>query len=128
MFMLISLPLDQTTANAAETVYATVPAGGPSKWVVRGAEFTPDTSRTADNTNYATVAVKVGSTTLGSFTTQITGNGDLTAGTPVAFTLTGAEAAVHTASASHINVAVTKTASGLAVTGTVTVLIEAVRA
>lgn len=128
MFMLISLPLDQTTAGTAETVYATVPAGGPSKWVVRGAEFTPDTSRTADNTNYATVAVKVGSTTLGSFTTQITGNGDLTAGTPVAFTLTGAEAAVHTASASHINVAVTKTASGLAVTGTVTVLIEAVRA
>ena len=36
--------------------------------------------------------------------------------------------APHTAAESHINVAVTKAASGLAVTGTVTVLVEAVRA
>jgi hypothetical protein len=126
--MLICLQLDQGTAGTAETVYATIPTGGASKWVVRGAEFQPDTNRTADNTDYATVAVKVGSTTLGSFTTQITGNGNLTAGTPVAFTLTGAEAAPHTAGDSHINVAVTKAGSGLAVTGIVTLLVEAVRA
>lgn len=128
MFMLLCLQLDQATAGTAETVYATIPEGGPAKWVVRGAEFQPDTNRTANNTDYATVAVKVGSTSLGSFTTEITGNGNLVAGTPVAFTLSGAEAAPHTAGASHINVAVTKAGSGVAVTGVVTILVEAVRA
>lgn len=128
MLVALSFPLDMATAGTAETVYQTVPAGAFAKYAVVGATFVPDTNRTADNTDYATVAVKVGSTTLGSFTTQITGNGNLVAGTPVVFTLSGAEAAPHTAGTSHVNVAVTKAGAGVAVTGMVTVLLEAVRA
>jgi len=130
-FVTLCFPLDQTTAGTAETVYQTIPTGGPAKFRVVGATFQPDTNRTANDTDYATVAVKVGSQSLGSFTTQTTGsggNGNLVAGTPVAFTLTNEEGYPHTAGSSHVNVAVTKAGSGVAITGMVTVLLEAVRA
>jgi len=131
MFMPLSLPLDQATAGTAETVYAMMPAGAYAKYAVVGASFVPDTSRTASDTDFATCAVKVGSQSLGSFTTQTSGSGgsgNLTAGTGLSFTLANSEAYPHTAGASHINVAVTKSGSGVALTGTVVVLIEAVRA
>ena len=128
MFMTLIFPLDQSTAGTAETVYAMMPVGAFAKYAVVGATFVPDTNRTASDTDYATCAVKVGSQSLGSFTTQTTGSGNLTAGTGLAFTLSNEEAYPHTAGASHINVAVTKSGSGVALTGTVTVLIEAVRA
>lgn len=131
MFMSLVFPLDQSTAGTAETVYAMVPAGGFAKYAVVGASFVPDTNRTASDTDYATCAVKVGSQSLGSFTTQTSGSGgtgNLVAGTGLSFTLTDEEAYPHTAGSSHINVAVTKSGSGVALTGTVVVLIEAVRA
>ena len=128
MFMTLIFPLDQSTAGTAETVYAMMPVGAFAKYAVVGATFVPDTNRTASDTDYATCAVKVGSQSLGSFTTQTTGSGNLTAGTGLAFTLSNEEAYPHTAGASHINVAVTKSGSGVALTGTVTVLVEAVRA
>jgi|LakMenE01Jun11ns_1017448.scaffolds.fasta_scaffold9209762_2 hypothetical protein len=131
MFMTLIFPLDQSTAGTAETVYAMMPVGAFAKYAVVGATFVPDTNRTASDTDYATCAVRVGSQSLGSFTTQTTGSGgtgNLTAGTGLAFTLANEEAYPHSAGASHINVAVTKSGSGVALTGTVTVLIEAVRA
>ena len=131
MFMNLIFALDQSTAGTAETVYAMMPVGAFGKYAVVGATFVPDTNRTASDTDYATCAVKVGSQSLGSFTTQTTGSGgtgNLVAGTGIAFTLSNEEAYPHTPGVAHINVAVTKSGTGLALTGTVTVLIEAVRA
>jgi hypothetical protein len=130
-FLTLCIPLVETTANAAETKGAAVPTGGSAKWRVVGAELHPDTNRTANDTNYATLALKVGSTTLGSFTTETTGSGgvgNLVALTPVAFGLSDEEGNPVVAGSSSVNVAVTKAASGVAVTGIVTVLLEAVRA
>jgi len=130
-FIMLSIPLVETTANVAETKGAAVPTGGSAKWRVVGAELHPDTNRTANDTNFATLALKVGSTTLGSFTTETTGSGgvgNLVALTPVAFDLADEEGSPAVAGSSSVNVAVTKSGSGVAITGMVTVLLEAVRA
>jgi len=130
-FIMLSIPLVETTANVAETKGAAVPTGGSAKWRVVGAELHPDTNRTANDTNFATLALKVGSTSLGSITTETTGSGgvgNLVALTPVAFDLADEEGSPAVAGSSSVNVAVTKAASGVAVTGIVTVLCEAVRA
>lgn len=49
--------------------------------------FIPHDVLTADNTDYATIAVKVGATTLASVTTAITDSGDFVLNTPVPLAL-----------------------------------------
>jgi hypothetical protein len=129
MFFTLCLLLDQTTAGTAETVYAALPAGAFGKAKIVGAEFIPDANRTASDTDYATLAIKVGATTIGSIATTTTGTGNLVAGTAVSITLTGEEAVPLTAGGSNsCSAAVTKSGSGVAFTGTVVLLCEAVRA
>lgn len=50
------------------------------------AQFIPHDVLTADDTNYATIAIKVSATALASVTTETTGSGNFVDNTPVALT------------------------------------------
>lgn len=54
--------------------------------------LTPHTTLTANNSNYATIAIKVSTTTKCSFTTEITGSGDWVDNTPIALAFATAAA------------------------------------
>jgi hypothetical protein len=94
--------------------------------------FTPQAAVTANDTNFATITLANGSTTLHTFTTQTSGSGgtgDLAATTPIA--LTFASGAVGTAmeiapgAAIKLNKAVT--ASGVAIYGRYSLYVDEVR-
>lgn len=127
---MISLPvLDEGTAGNSETVSIGVPAGGSDSYEIVGAEFSPDTNRTANDTNYAILKLYAGSTEVASIDTRTSGSGgtgDLTAHTPVSFSIS-AKAVKLTAGSSAIKAIKTVAASGLALTGCVTVFIRPIR-
>jgi hypothetical protein len=104
----------------------------PVKLRIISGYFTPQAAVTANDTNYATVTLANGATTLHSFDTRTSGSGgtgDLAATTPIALTL--AAAAVGTileiapGAAIKLNKAVT--ASGVAIYGRYSLLCEEVR-
>ncbi len=104
----------------------------PVKLRIISGYFTPQAAVTANDTNYATVTLANGATTLHSFDTRTSGSGgtgDLAATTPIA--LTFAAAAVGTileiapGAAIKLNKAVT--ASGVAIYGRYSLLCEEVR-
>jgi hypothetical protein len=104
----------------------------PVKLRIISGYFTPQAAVTANDTNYATVTLANGATTLHSFDTRTSGSGgtgDLAATTPIA--LTFASAAVGTileiapGAAIKLNKAVT--ASGVAIYGRYSLLCEEVR-
>jgi hypothetical protein len=104
----------------------------PVKLRIVSGYFTPQAAVTANDTNYATVTLANGATTLHSFDTRTSGSGgtgDLAATTPIA--LTFASAAVGTileiapGAAIKLNKAVT--ASGVAIYGRYSLLCEEVR-
>jgi hypothetical protein len=104
----------------------------PVKLRIISGYFTPQAAVTANDTNYATVTLANGATTLHSFDTRTSGSGgtgDLAATTPIALTL--ATAAVGTileiapGAAIKLNKAVT--ASGVAIYGRYSLLCEEVR-
>lgn len=68
--------------SANETVYVPVPGDG-RKGMLKQAKFTPSAALATDATNYITVTLTDGTTTLGSFTTNSSGGAALVAGTAV---------------------------------------------
>jgi hypothetical protein len=104
----------------------------PVKLRIISGYFTPQAAVTANDTNFATITLANGSTTLHTFTTQTSGSGgtgDLAATTPIA--LTFASGAVGTAmeiapgAAIKLNKAVT--ASGVAIYGRYSLYVDEVR-
>jgi hypothetical protein len=104
----------------------------PVKLRIISGYFTPQAAVTANDTNYATVTLANGATTLHSFDTRTSGSGgtgDLVATTPIA--LTFASGAVGTAmeiapgAAIKLNKAVT--ASGVAIYGRYSLYVDEVR-
>lgn len=127
---MISLPvLDEGTAGNSETVSIGVPAGGSAFYEIVGAEFSPDTNRSANDTNYAILKIYADSTEVASIDTRTSGSGgtgNLTAHTPVGFSI-ASKAVKLTAGTSAIKAVKTVAASGLALTGCVTVVIRPIR-
>ncbi len=79
-------------AGTAFTQYAAQPA--PGEWELVSAYFTPSSAGAVavHATNYVTITLKQGSTSLGALTTNSTGGAALVAGTPSAFSLSGGSA------------------------------------
>ena len=88
--------------------------------------FIPNVSVTADDTNYITLTVKKGSTTLVSRATTVAG-GAMTAGTVIAATITGTGGDLERAAAGVFEVAVAKAGTGPAYDIDVVVVYEGVR-
>lgn len=72
------------TAGTADEMLACVPE--PGEFVLEGACFTPSTAVTGNNTNFATLTVKKGSTAVVTAVTTEVG-GSLVKGTPIVFAL-----------------------------------------
>lgn len=72
----------------------------------------PKTSVSTHASNYVTVTIKKGSTTLGSWTSNSSGGSALTAGTPAEITLTGTGVDLEIASGAAFLVDVTKAGTG----------------
>ena len=89
--------------------------------------FIPNVSVTADDTNYITLTVKKGSTTLVSRATTVAG-GAMTAGTVIAATITGTGGDLERAAAGVFEVAVAMAGTGPAYDIDVVVVYEGVRA
>jgi hypothetical protein len=86
----------------------------------------PNVAVTADNTNYITVTVKRGSTTLATRTTTVAGLG-MVAGTVESLTITGTGGDLERAASGVFEVAVAKTGTGPAYDFDVVVVYEGVR-
>ena len=73
-------------AAAAENRYLEPPGASGSVWRCTSARFTPATAVTAHDTDYVTLALKKGATTVFSKNTKVTGGSAFVAGTPLALT------------------------------------------
>ena len=113
--------LAQGTAGTAENHYITVPTAG--EWLFKAAYINVNTTAALDGSNYATIALKQGATTVSSFDTSAT---TLTAGTSQALTNAAAGASAELGQGDTLHLAVTKTGTGIAVKGIVTVSLQSV--
>ena len=113
--------LTQSTAGTAENHYLTVPSAG--EWMLKKAYINVSTTVATHGSDYATIALKQGATTVSSFATD---DGALTAGTAQALTNAdaGASAVFGQGDTIHLNVA--KSGGGKAILGTVTVSLQAI--
>lgn len=121
--------LTDTTAGNSETKAVGVPAGGSASYQIVGAVFLPDTNRTANDTNYAILKIYADSTEVASIDTRTAasgGTGNLVALTPVQFSI-ASKAVKLTAGTSIVKAIKTVAASGVALTGAVSVIIEPIR-
>lgn len=121
-------PFATIAAGTGETWDQVVPFTGV--WRVTSAYFNTMTARTADDTNYTTISVKVGSTTIASQTTKITGgSGNLVEGTVLALTITGTAAQCEvTGGSTNVQCVKAESGTGLALDGAFTLGLERVRA
>lgn len=119
---LASLKSDRinVAADADETLYVVQPYAGT--WKVRKAYLVPHDTTAANASNYVSVALKNGSTTLGTIDTSSTGN---TAGTAREFTLSGGSS-LEVAQGSVFTVAVTHPGTGAALDAYVAIELEKV--
>ncbi len=104
----------------------------PVKLRIISGYFTPQAAVTANDTNYATVTLANGATTLHSFDTRTSGSGgtgDLAATTPVALTLatTAVGTILEIAPGGAIKLNKTVAGSGVAIYGRYSLLCEEVR-
>jgi len=121
--MTMQVSLVETTAGTAETVYVAMPSA--NEWKLQAAYFAPDANVTSNDTNYATIALKQGATSLASEATTTTDLGSLTAGTAVALAMTaGTGASREFGAGDSVTVAVTKTGTGAALVGAVSLAFE----
>lgn len=103
-------------ANTDEVWYAGPTGSG--EWLLDVVQFLPYTTTAADGTDYITVAVKNGSTTLGSFNTNSGGTGAaLTAGAVTGVTLSGGKSLEFTGGTDVVTVASTNAGCGKAIEG-----------
>lgn len=121
----VQLPTGVATAGTDGDIYVINRMGGKAK--VTHVDFIADANITANDSNYATFTVSVGGTSLGSIETDTGGTGDVTAGTnePISLSAAGSNLL---ADGDSVKVAITKTGTGVAVTGVCAVTIERVRA
>lgn len=120
----IRLPFAAVAAGTGETFYAALPAG---KWKLTKASFTSWTARTANDTNYTTIAVKNGATTLASEATTTGDTGNLTAGGVLDLVITGTGTSLEFDGGDVISVTKTDAGSGLALDGEFLLEFEALR-
>jgi hypothetical protein len=113
--------LAETTIGTAENHYITIPTAG--EWLFKAAYINVHTTVAASGSHYATIALKQGATTVASVDTSAT---TLTAGTSQALTNAAAGASAELGQGDTLHLAVTKTGSGVAVPGIVTVSLQSV--
>lgn len=75
-------------AGSGDTLYEAPPQDGGS-WYLESASILPHNTSATDGSNYATVTLRNGSTSLGSTTTNSSGGAALTAAQKTALTLSG---------------------------------------
>lgn len=119
------LPFAAVAAGTDETWYVPLPSSGT--WKLESAIFLPWTDRTANDTNYTTIAVKKGATTIASEATTTSDTGNLTAGTALTLAITGAGTNLEFGASAPVVVTKTDAGSGLALDGTFRFAFSAVR-
>jgi hypothetical protein len=113
---ILQVELSQGTAGTDEDHYIAIPHAG--EWKLDKAYLTPSANVTANDTNYATIAIKQGSSTLASEATTTSDTGNLTAGTAFEMAvLQSAGAGLELGAGDVIHVDVNKASSGVAVKG-----------
>ena len=118
--MTMQASLVETTIGTAETAYVAMPS--PNEWKLNAIYFAPSTSEAIDATDYATLTVSQGATSLGSLATNATA---LTAGTAESVALTaGTGASREFGAGDSVKLAVTKAGSGIAFLGVVSLAFE----
>jgi len=118
-----TLDIVTIAAGTAEDRYVTPPADDGGEWKLTYATYTPATTDAADASNYTTIALKNGATTLGSLSNASTA---FTAGTPRAFTLTGGTSLEFTAGTDSLDVNKAETGTGGILDGAINLLWERV--
>ena len=110
-------------AGTDKTAYLDIPAAD-GEYVLVGASFVPDGDGavTTSDTNYVTLSIKVGTTTLGTFNTKVTGGAAMVAGTRRAFTLSGGASLEFTASSDVVSIVQANSGTGAVVKGSYTLL------
>lgn len=104
-------PTGWATAGTASSVYSNIASSG--KWRLARAWFTADVTAALDATNTSTLAIKNGSTTLGTLSNAAAA---FAAGVAREFTLTGG-ASLEFSAGEEIEFAKSIAASGTAITG-----------
>lgn len=121
--MTLQASLSETTAGTDEDAYVVMPAG--NEWKLEAAYFVPGANVTAHDTNYATLALKQGATSLASESTTTGDTGNLTAGTAIALAMTAGTGSSREFGAGDVcHVDVDKSGSGAALVGSVSLLFQ----
>lgn len=112
------LPKIGSAAAGADEIARIARNDFPFGLAIQSVYFTPEAAVTANDTNFATLTIKIGATTIGTLTTEVA-TGNLVAGTPIEIDVSGNLTITPGAVAS-----VTKTyaGSGAAMIGTVSML------
>lgn len=111
----ISLAFAEIAAGTGEDWY--VPIAEPGTWKLEKCYFVPWTNETANDTNYTTLSVLNGSTSLGAEATTTADTGNLTAGTPIEIVLTGTGKDLEFSQGGAIHFRKAESGTGLAVDG-----------
>ncbi len=116
---ILQVELSQGTAGSTEDHYITMPHAG--EWRLDKAYLVTSAAVTSNDTNYATIAIKQGSTTLVTESTTTSDTGNLTAGTAFAMSvLASGGASLDFGPGDVVHVDVNKASSGVAVEGWIT--------
>lgn len=115
----ITISLGPVTAGMDDVAYVAWPHAVKGR--VDELWFVPNTSVTANNTNYCDVSVEVDATEIASEQTKITDTGDLTKGTKIEFAITGTGTSLEVSQGSEIALKFTHAGSGVAIGGTLSV-------
>lgn len=122
----LSFDFAEVAAGTDEDYFLAVPM--PGTWKLEAAYFASKTARTADDTNYSTLSVENGGTTIASAATTTGGTGDLTAGEVVELSVSGSGTDLEFAQGDAVTVGKTDSGTGLALDGAVTLYFSHVRA
>jgi hypothetical protein len=119
--------ITQTYATAAgtdKTYYIDIPY--VAEWEIIGASFTPDGDGAVSThgTDYISLAVKQGSTTIASLTTNSSGGAALVAGTPTVMTLSNAPSTEFTGKTDVISLVGTNAGGGKVLKGVVSLMVK----
>jgi hypothetical protein len=116
-YHVLTLPRVGSAAAGANEIARIGMNALPCKLFVTSVSFVADTAVTADDTNYGVLTVKIGSTTIGTLTTNLA-QGNIAAGDVVDLTISGD---LSLASGGVMSVTKTYAGSGAALSGVVAV-------
>lgn len=117
------LPKIGSAAAGADEIARIARNDFPFRLAIESVYFTPEAAVTASDTNFATLTIKIGSTTIGTLTTEVA-TGDLVAGTPIQIDVSGI---LTIDSGAVVSVTKTYSGSGAAMIGTVSMLVSEAR-